>query len=103
MPRCLQLTGRTGPRVYRAVPSPLTTNSAGFHIFNGDGTGSDFVTFSLNSIDQHVPSPVATTYTLNSDCTGTYSVKNGPNFDIFVAVDSSALTVIQTDPGTSDS
>jgi hypothetical protein len=27
-----------------AVPSPLPTASAGFHIFNGDGTGSDFVT-----------------------------------------------------------
>jgi hypothetical protein len=44
-----------------AVTSPLTTASAGFHIFNGDGTGSDFVTFSLNGIDQHVPSPVAIT------------------------------------------
>src|SRR6516165_7920468 len=83
-----------------AVPSPLTTNSAGFHVFNGDGTGSDFVTFSLNGIDQHVPSPVAITYTLNPDCTGTYQVPSGGlHFDIFVAVDGSALTVIQTDPG----
>jgi hypothetical protein len=45
------------------LPSPLPTDSAGFHIFNGDGTGSNFVTFSLNGIDQHVPSPVAITYT----------------------------------------
>jgi hypothetical protein len=28
---------------------------------DGDGTGSDFVTVSLNGIDQHVPSPVAIT------------------------------------------
>jgi hypothetical protein len=85
-----------------AVTSPLPTASAGFHIFNGDGTGSDFVTFSLNGIDQHVPSPVAITYTLNPDCTGTYSVPSARiHFDIFVAVDGSALTVIGTDPGQS--
>ena len=74
-------------------------NVAGFHILNGDGTGTDFVTFSVNGIDQHVPSPVATTYTLNPDCTGTLSVQNGPNHDIFVAVDGSSLTSINTDPG----
>ena len=87
-----------------AVPSPLTINSAGFHIFNGDGTGTDFVTFSLNGADQNVPSPVALTYTLNHDCTGTYSVPSANlHFDIFVAVDGSALTVIQTDSGAADS
>ena len=87
-----------------AVPWPLTTNSAGFHVFNGDGTGSDFVTFSLNGIDQDAPSPVAITYTLNPDCTGTYSVPSaGLHFDIFVAVDGSALTLIQTDSGAADS
>jgi hypothetical protein len=74
-------------------------NSAGFHIFNGDGTGTDFVTFSVNGIDQHVPSPVAITYTLNPDCTGTLSVQNGPNHDIFIAVNGSSLTSINTDPG----
>lgn len=81
------------------VTSVSIGNSAGFHIFNGDGTGTDFVTFSVNGIDQHVPSPGATTYTLNPDCTGTLTVVNGPNFDIFVAVDGSALTSINTDPG----
>src|ERR1700741_19471 len=53
------------------VTAPSSAASAGFHIFNGDGTGTDFVTFSVNGIDQHVPSPVPITYTLNSDCTGT--------------------------------
>jgi hypothetical protein len=78
--------------------------SAGFHIFNGDGTGFDFVTFTVNGIDQHVPSPVAITYTLNHDCTGTYSVPSaGVTTDIFVAVDGSALTVIETSPGVSTS
>ena len=92
----------TGTRLPPAVEEPTPTASAGYHIFNGDGTGTDFVTFSVNGIDQHVPSPVPITYTLNSDCTGTYSVQNGPNFDIFVAVDGSALSTIDTDPGVSD-
>jgi hypothetical protein len=74
-------------------------NVAGFHIFNGDGTGTDFVTFSINGIDQHVPSPVAFTYALNPDCTGTLSVQNGPNHNIFVAVDGSSLTSTNIDPG----
>ena len=89
--RTISLFAGSGMLLPPAVPSPLTTNSAGFHVFNGDGTGSDFVTFSLNGIDQHVPSPVAITYTLNPDCTGTYSVPSASlDFDIFVAVDGSA-------------
>ena len=32
--------------------------SAGYHIFNGDGTGTDFVTLTFNGVDLHVPSPV---------------------------------------------
>ena len=78
---------------------PSVGSSAGYHIFNGDGTGIDFVTATVNGVDQHVPSPVPITYTLNHDCTGTYSVQNGPNFDIFVAFDGSQLAVIGTDPG----
>jgi hypothetical protein len=74
--------------------------AAGAHIFNGDGTGTDFVTFSVNGIDQHVPSPIATTYTLNPDCTGTYQVPSvGLHFDIFVAVDGAWLSLTETDPG----
>ena len=82
---------------------PSVGNSAGYHIFNGDGTGMDFVTAIVNGVDQHVPSPVPITYTLNHDCTGTYSVQNGPNFDIFVAFDGSQLAVISTDPGAAGS
>jgi hypothetical protein len=83
------------------VTAPSVSASAGYHIFNGDGTGTDFVTFTVNGINQNVPSPVATKYTLNADCTGTFSVHNGPNFDIFVAVDGSALSQVATDPGAS--
>jgi hypothetical protein len=81
------------------VKTKSTATSAGYHIFNGDGTGTDYVTFSVNGIDQDVPSPVATTYTVKDDCTGTYSVQNGPSFDIFVAIDGSALSVIDIGQG----
>ena len=71
------------------VMSVSTGAAAGAHVFYGDGTGADYVSFSLNGIDQHVPSPIPTTYTLSSDCT----------FDIFVAVDGSWLSLIETDNG----
>ena len=78
--------------------------AAGFHIFNGDGTGHDYVTFTLNGIDQHVPSPNNLTYTLDSDCTGTYAiVGGGPTFDIFVSPNGNEMTGINTDPGTAAS
>jgi hypothetical protein len=36
------------------------------------------VTFTINGINQDVPSPNDLTYTLNSDCTGTYTVLGPP-------------------------
>jgi hypothetical protein len=85
------------------VTAPAIAASAGFHIFSGDGTGTDFVTLTVNGVNQNVPSPVPITYTLNPDCTGTYSVQNGPSLIIFVAIDGSALTVIEATPGVSAS
>ena len=41
--------------------------AAGYHIFNGDGTGTDFVTLTVNGVDLHVPSPVPISYTLKPD------------------------------------
>jgi hypothetical protein len=88
-----------GPR-WRDQPTGVSLSiTSGRYRFNGDGTGLDFVTFSVNGVDQQVPSPVAITYTLNHDCTGTYSVENGPHFDIFAAVDGSQLSVTATDSG----
>jgi len=79
-------------------------NAAGFHIFHGNGTGQDYVTFTLNGIDQHVPSPNVLTYTLNPDCTGTYKVEGGgPTFDIFVSPTGDEMTAINTDPGNASS
>jgi hypothetical protein len=93
-------TGTQFPPAFGLTSGTAIGTSAGFHIFNGDGTGMDFVTFTLNGINQNVPSPVAITYTLNQDCTGTYQVPSaGLHFDIFVAVDGSALITNETDPG----
>jgi len=79
-------------------------NAAGFHIFNGNGTGKDYVTFTLNGVDQHVPSPATLTYTLGSDCTGTYAVEHGgPTFDIFVSPTGDELTAINTNEGAASS
>ena len=69
------------------VTSVSTGTSAGFHIFNGNGKGTDFVTFSVNGIVEVSSSSSPITYTLNSDCTGTYQVPGTPalHFDILVA------------------
>ena len=81
------------------VTEPSLDTSAGYHIFNGDGTGKDFVTFSVNGIVVPVTSPIPVTYTLNSDCTGTYTVLNGgPSFDIFVSPNGDEITSIATAP-----
>jgi streptogramin lyase len=76
---------------------------AGFNVFNGDGTGTDTVTVRLNGVIQFHNLVVPTIYTLNPDCTGTITVNvpggGGPTFDIFVAPDGAAISVIATNPG----
>jgi hypothetical protein len=80
------------------VAAPTQAADAGFHIFNGDGTGTDTVTFRVGSnvVLENVVSPV--TYTVNEDCTGTITVVNGPSFGIFVAPDGSEFARIATAP-----
>ena len=79
---------------------PLATAAAGYSIYNGDGSGTDYVTFTVNGINADVMSPAPTVYTLKSDCTGTKTVlPNGPHFNIYVAFDGSGLTAIATNSG----
>lgn len=74
--------------------------ASGYSLYNGDGTGTDYVTFTVNGVNANVTSPTPTKYTLNADCTGTKTVlPYGPHFDIFVALDGSGLTEIATDQG----
>jgi hypothetical protein len=83
------------------VTEQSVSAAAGYSTHNGDATGSDWVTFTIDGIVEvgAVPTSTPTTYTLNSDCTGTKTVMNGPHFNIFVAIDGSGLTAVSTDQG----
>jgi hypothetical protein len=86
------------------VTAPSTSEAAGYSFYNGDGTGTDYVTFTINGINQNVTSPTSFTYTLNPDCTGTRTVLPfGPNFNIFAAFDGDGLTAIATTPDFAES
>jgi hypothetical protein len=89
----------TGTLLPPAVEEPTLVSVAGYHIFDGKGGGQDFVTALRNGIDEQVPVPIPVTYTLNSDCTGTYTLPGGANFDIFVAPNGDELAAIATGPG----
>jgi len=81
------------------VTEPTPGTDAGFHIFNGDGTGTDTVTLRINGVIvvENFVTPVS--YTVNADCTGTVTVPNGPSFGIFIAPNGEAIASIATDPG----
>ncbi|AMY09171.1 hypothetical protein LuPra_02384 [Luteitalea pratensis] len=78
------------------VPTPSA--DAGFHVFNGDGTGTDTVTVRIGGtiVLRNLVTPI--TYSVNADCTGSYSVANGPAFDLFIAPDGNEFALIATDP-----
>ena len=83
------------------VTAPTPGSNAGYHLFNGDGTGTDVVTFRVNGVTVLRNAVVPISYTVNADCTGTITVlvPGGPHFDIFVAPDGEAIATIGTDPG----
>lgn len=83
------------------VTEQSVSAAAGYSTYNGDGTGTDWVTFSIDGTVAvgAVPAPTPTTYTLKSNCTGTKTVMNGPHFNIFVAIDGSGLSAVSTDQG----
>ena len=91
-------TGTVFPPAF-GVTSPAVSNGAAYIIFNGDGTGTDFVTFTVNGKNQNVKSPASETYTLDPDCTGTRTLASGLQYDIYVAFDGSEFNTISTTPG----
>jgi hypothetical protein len=82
------------------VKEPTPGASAGFHLFNGDGTGTDIVTVRVGGkiVLRKAAAPLS--YTVNADCTGSYTVQvpNGPSFDLFVAPTGDAVATIATAP-----
>jgi hypothetical protein len=91
--------GTLFPPAFGVTVQSVST-AAGYSVYNGDGTGTDYVTFAVNGVNQNVASPTPTTYTLGPDCTGTKTVlPYGPHFNIFVASNGEGLTAIATDLG----
>ncbi len=73
---------------------------AGYHTFNGDGTGTDIVTVTINGavVLENFVTPIS--YTVNPDCSGTYTVPvSGESFGLFIAPHGEELMVIGTTPG----
>ena len=91
------LTGTLFPPAF-GVTEPTPSNAAGFHIFNGDGTGTDIVTFTIGGATVLSNSVTPITYTVNADCTGSYTVPNGPSFGLFIAPDGESIATIATEP-----
>jgi hypothetical protein len=97
--------------VYMSASSGYTTLNgslvpigvAGKDIIYGNGKFDSLVTISIGG--NIIPDDAAPgTYTVNSDCTGTFTVNMTPptpdvHLDIFVAPDGSEYFTIQTDPG----
>jgi hypothetical protein len=80
------------------VTEPTLSAAAGYHIFNGDGTGTDIVTFRLGGETVLENEAIPLSYTVNADCTGSFTVTNGPSFGIFLAPDGESFAEITTAP-----
>ena len=80
------------------VTVPTLSAAAGFHIFHGDGTGTDIVTFRLSGVTVLENQESALSYTVNANCTGSFAVAGGPSFDIFIAPDGESFAEISTAP-----
>jgi len=80
------------------VTEPTPGADAGYHTFNGDGTGTDTVTVRIGTkiVLENFVTPIS--YTVKADCTGTYTVPNGPSFDLFIAPNGDAISRIATAP-----
>ena len=92
------LTGTLLPPAF-GVTEPTPSAAAGFHIFNGDGTGKDIVTFRSGGNTVLLNEDTPFTYTVDADCTGSITVAPpGPSFSIFIAPDGESIAVITTDP-----
>jgi hypothetical protein len=89
--------GTTFPPV---VKQPTLFARAGYRIFNGDGTGTIVATFSDNGVITIPDLHADFSYTVNKDCTGTYTVlTSGAKAEIFVAPNGEEFVFIETDNG----
>ena len=80
------------------VTAPTPGADAGYHILNGDGTGTDIVTVRVGSTVALENFVTPTHYTVNANCTGVLTVPNGPSFDLFIAPNGDFMSTISTAP-----
>jgi hypothetical protein len=87
-----------------ALPQPVVFARAGYRIFNGDGTGTVIATSSENGVIVDADSQSNLSYTVNKNCTGTYTLlpATTPSAEIFVAPNGEEMVVIETSNGRSD-
>jgi hypothetical protein len=80
------------------VTQPTWAADAGVIVFDGQGAGTANVTVRIgnNVVLRNLVTPVS--YTVNADCTGSYTVPNGPAFDLFIAPGGEEYALIATDP-----
>ena len=79
------------------VTEPTPSDAAGFHIFNGDGTGTDIVTFRLGGVTV-LENSVAPQLYGQCGLYGQLHSANGPSFGLFIAPDGESIATISTDP-----
>ena len=88
------------------VSEPTPGASVGFHIFNGDGTGTDIVTVRVGTVVVLKNAAIPFKYIVNTDCTGSYTPEPppggppgpGPSFDLYIAPNGEEVGVIATAP-----
>jgi hypothetical protein len=89
------------------VKDPTPGADAGFHIFNGDGTGTDIVTVRVGTEIALKNAAIPFHCTVNADCTGSYAPEvppgsgppgPGPSFDLFIAPNGDEFAIISTAP-----
>ena len=81
------------------VTQPTPAAHAGFHLFNGDGTATEVVTFNIGGSTALDNAVIPFQYTVNADCTGSYSLPGvGLSVDLFIAPDGEEVASIPTAP-----
>jgi hypothetical protein len=70
---------------------------AGYDVFDGNGEVKGLASGNFNGETFRNESGSGT-YSVNADCTGTFTFTNGTRYDVFLAPDGSMFTFVRTNP-----